>query len=317
MAWLDIRLFGKLEVLRVGQLLPGLDVRKTQELFCYLLLNRQRLHPREALADLICADCPSAQSRKGLRQALWQLQAAFNGQDTLAAGSPLLVEAEWVGLNPAADLWIDVAQFEQAFEAARGTPGDNLTATCAHALQGAVDLYRSDLLEGWYADWCLFERERLQRMYLGMLDKLMAYGEARHEYELALDYGSRSLAYDRAVERTHQRLMRLHYLAGDRAAALRQYERCVEALHAELGVRPARRTVLLNEQIRADRLDEQDVGAGLAPVPAAPASTSAPTSPGDVLLRLKRIQAGLNELQRELLQEVQAIEQALNGRANQ
>ena len=40
-----------------------------------------------------------------------------------------------------------------------------------------------------------------------------------------LAYGARILHCDRARERTHRRLMRLHFLAGDRTAALRQYPR--------------------------------------------------------------------------------------------
>ena len=42
-------------------------------------------------------------------------------------------------------------------------------------------VYRGDLLEGCYQDWCLFERERLQNAYLAMLDKLMVrcHGDRR------------------------------------------------------------------------------------------------------------------------------------------
>ena len=50
--------------------------------------------------------------------------------------------------------------------------------------------------------------------------------------------------------------MRLHYLAGDRTAALRQYERCLIALREELQVPPAQATEDLCKQIRADHLDE-------------------------------------------------------------
>lgn len=97
-------------------------------------------------------------------------------------------------------------------------------------IQNAVQLYQGPLLEGWYQDWCLYERERLQSMYLAMLDELMGYCEVRHDYETGLLYGMGIMSYDWARERTHRRLMRLHYLNGDRAAALRQYEQCAVAL---------------------------------------------------------------------------------------
>ncbi len=64
-----------------------------------------------------------------------------------------------------------------------------------------MDLYRGDLLEGWYQEWCLFERERLQNAYMLMLDKLMGYCEAHSEYEQGLVYGDLILRLDHASER--------------------------------------------------------------------------------------------------------------------
>jgi hypothetical protein len=92
-------------------------------------------------------------------------------------------------------------------------------------------------------------------MYLTMLDKLMGYSEAHHEYEAGILYGARVLLFDRAREHTHRQLMRLQYLAGNRTGALRQYERCLIALEQELGVKPARSTTILYDQIRADQID--------------------------------------------------------------
>src|SRR5256885_11705620 len=96
-------------------------------------------------------------------------------------------------------------------------------------------------------------------MYLTLLDKLLCYCATHQDYETGQAYGALLLRHDRAHERTHRQLMRLHYRAGDRTAALRQYERCRTALSEELDVKPDRRTVTLYEQIRADQLDEQTV----------------------------------------------------------
>jgi hypothetical protein len=45
-------------------------------------------------------------------------------------------------------------------------------------------------------------------------------------------------------------MMRLHWLAGDRTAAIRQFDRCVAYLRTELGVEPAESTLALYERIR-------------------------------------------------------------------
>src|SRR5262249_2961614 len=227
---LRVRLFGKLSVQRQERIVNGLDACKVRELFCYLLLYRQSPHPRESLASLFWGDSSTAQSKKYLRQALWELQTALNADLYPGHDGVFIVEPEWVRLNPAAELWLDVAIFEQALVLTRGMAGSSLDADGVEALRNAARLYQGDLMEGCYQDWCLCERERLQSAYLIMLDKLMDCCEARQEYEEGLAYGQCVMRYERARESTHRRLMRLHYLAGDRTAALRQYARCVEAL---------------------------------------------------------------------------------------
>jgi DNA-binding SARP family transcriptional activator len=190
--------------------------------------------------------------------------------------------------------------------------GAELAADCVESLQEAVRLYRGDLVEGWYHDWCLYERERLQNMYLAMLDKLICYYEAHRKFELGLLYGSIILRYDRAHERTHRQLMNLQYLSGNRTAALRQFERCVAALDEELGVKPDKLTTALYQKIRAAELE-----AGASPAAAAPeAEEAGVVSLSDVLGRLKLIQSVLTEIQRSVQRDIKAVELTINNSVN-
>jgi DNA-binding SARP family transcriptional activator len=305
---LHVRLFGKLVVHDGGRVLEGLDAYRAQELFCYLLLYRNHPHHRERLAELLWSDSPTVQARKYLRQALWQLQAALDAQPL--SSRLLLAEADWVQLTAGDELWLDVAIFEHAFALVRGVRGQELDAQRAQAVREAVQLYQGDLLQGWYQDWCLRERERLQDMYLAMLDKLMEYAEVQGDYDAGVMYGALVMRYDHARERTHRQLMRLHYLSGNRTAAMRQYERCVAALRDELDVPPAQRTVQLYEQIRADELDASP----------APIARTAPVSDATVarLLEafnyLRQLQTVLDEVQRQVRQDVQVIQESLSSR---
>jgi two-component SAPR family response regulator len=126
---------------------------------------------------------------------LWRLQAALDAHAESLQEQALLVELDWIQINPELDLWLDVAVFEQAFALVQEIPGRELDAQRMESLQAAVNLYRGDLLEGWYQDWCLYERERLQNMCLSMLDKLVSYSEAHQRYETGLAYGTRILHY--------------------------------------------------------------------------------------------------------------------------
>ncbi len=309
MAALRITLFGKFDARYGERVLAGLDTRKVQELFCYLLLYRDRPHPREAVAALLWDEGDTDQPNRCLRKALWQLRVALDSQNGSLSERVLLVDPEWVQLNPESDLWLDVALFEQAFSGVEGMAGWQLDPQAVQTLRSAVDLYRGGLQESWYQDWYLYERERFQYLYLIMLDKLMDYCEIQRSYEAGLAYGTRVLRCERARERTHRRLMRLHYLAGDRTAALRQYEQCVQTLKEELGVGPAARTVALYQQIRTDRLGD------LPSMPIEsrePPKTSA-SSFSEILGRLQQLQAVLTEVQCRLNQDIQAMELVRNS----
>jgi len=303
MSTLRIQLFGKFSVQCDAQLLKGLAAHKEQELLSYLLVRRDRSHPREALASVLWGDTSTERSKKYLRQALWHVQAALEG---VGSASPqlLVIEQNWVQLNQQSEVWLDVQVFEHAFDTTQGFTGNQLDAPGAVLLKDAVKLYKGDLLDGWYQDWCLFERERLQNMYLSMLDKLMSYSEEHSEYEAGQRYGSTILRYDRAHERTHRQLMHLQHMAGDRTGALRQYDRCVAALDEELGVKPERRTKALYEHIRNDGLTELSC-VGVQPGPIQ--SVSLP----EILVRLKRLQSVLAAVQKRIQRDVKAVEQTL------
>lgn len=305
---LRIQLFGKYCIRRGEQSLEGFDARKVQELLCYVFLHRDHAFSRETLAGLLWPETTTAQSKKNLRQIIWQLQTALAAYLEPFEERVLVVEPDWVSLNPRADLWLDVAVFEQAFEAVQRLPGQRLDAETVQIVENAAQLYQGPLLEGWYQDWCLTERERLQSMYLAMLDKLMAFYESRGAYETSLAYGMRIMCYDRARERTHQQLMRLHYFLGDRAEALRQYERCTQALDEELGVAPSKSTALLYKQICADQLDKPTMALleadTLAELPSRPLL--------EVLQHLTNVQMTLDDLQDQVQKGIQAIEMVLN-----
>jgi len=297
---IKFRLFGKFSVQKDTQSVKGLDSSKEQELLSYLLVRRDRPHSRETLASLLWGDSSTEKSKKYLRQALWHLQAGLETNE-LPGPQVLLVEHDWVQLNLQSELWLDVAVFEQAFNATQGVPGKQLDKSGAAMLKDAVQLYAGDLLDGCYQDWCLFESERLQNMYLSMLDKLMGYCEQHQDFEAGQSYGSTILRYDRASERTYRRLMHLQYLAGDRTGALRQYERCVTALQEELGVKPERRTRAVYEYIRADEPDR------VRPDESVPVTTTLP----EVLGRLKRLHLVLTAVQKRVQRDIKAVEQGL------
>ena len=300
---ITVRMFGKLCIQRDDDAQIVIESRKALNLLAYLLIYRRQPHTRETLAEANWGDGSTTRSKKYLRQALWQVRSALNYRNNSDCSSILIVEPDWVQLNPEAPLWLDVAEFEQACALAQRTPLSGLSAQDFVQLKKAAELYQGDLLDGWYEDWCLFERERLQNMCVGLFDKLMAYCELQNRYEDALEYGNHILRLDVAHERTHCRMLAIYYLSGERTAALRQYERCVTALRDELGVKPARETIELYERIRDDQ--EAEHLPSLDPAPAELSTTV-------LLQRLDQLKHMMVTFQDQVLAEINAIETTLN-----
>jgi DNA-binding SARP family transcriptional activator len=305
MSQMRFRLFGAFQARLAGEITPNFITGKLEELFCFLLLHRQMMTARESLAALLWEDTTTAQSKKYLRDALWKLQEKL----ALSHANPpvLLASPECVRLHPQADVWADVTEFETTFAQVEGIRGAELTREQAQSLQKAAELYRGELLEGWYQDWCLCERVRFQEIHQKMLHKLMGWCEANGQYEQGLHYGDALLRSDVGQERAHRTMMRLRYLAGDRTGAMRQYERCAATLLQEMGVQPSRRTLELYEQIRADQAES--LSSEVRPLRSS--RENAVRRLPELLAQCKHLLATLTTLEQQVQHEVEMIEQSL------
>jgi DNA-binding SARP family transcriptional activator len=147
-------------------------------------------------------------------------------------------------------VWTDARQMREAHERVRDRRGAELGEADVQATRNAIELYEGELLEGWYQDWCIHQRERYRTMRLALLEKLLSHAEHLYRWDEALTYAETILEEDRAHERTHLRLMRIHVARGDRTAAIRQYVACREALQQEFAVEPGPDVVAVYEQAR-------------------------------------------------------------------
>jgi len=290
-------LFGRFEARCDRRQIPGLRARKVQEFLSYVLLSKQRPIQREKLADLLWQHVDSRCCKKYLRQALWQLQRAYEAEASAGDGPLLTVDQEWIGIHSDAPIWVDVMELERAYETAIEAPNGELAPLLRERLRSAAALYRGELLEGWYYDWCVYHRETYRAMYLSLMHRLMVDAEATGNWEAGLVYGRRALQEDRASERTHALMMRLHQMAGDRTAALRQFELCETALRDDLGVVPQDSTRRLYELIR----DSGDASAR----PRGPESAQAVLVP---LVKLRELNRSLSVLQQQVAVHIRALE---------
>ncbi|MBX3634885.1 MAG: AAA family ATPase [Rubrivivax sp.] len=96
-----------------------------------------------------------------------------------------------------------------------------------------------------FAAWLAEARRRRGQRRRDELARLAADAERQGELVRALALAARLLDDEPLSEHAHRRLMRLHYLRGDTAAAVAAFERCERLLKDELGLRPEPETVAL------------------------------------------------------------------------
>lgn len=243
---LEVRLLGGFELARGGAVLDQLPLRAARSLFAFLVLNRDRAHTRDLLAGTFWPDFDDTRARKRLSQALWQVQTTL-GEDE---GQRYLIGTpDTIRFNPEADFRLDVDDFEDALDEAKGVD----RTVEAEALGRAVDLYRGDLLAGFYDDWLFPDQDRLRTRFLGALERLADLSQARGDYETALTHARRLAQEDEFDEEAHRRVMRLAVLLGRHNEAIRQFDECRRVLAEELGTEPSSETMDLYEATLADR----------------------------------------------------------------
>jgi hypothetical protein len=103
-----------------------------------------------------------------------------------------------------------------------------------------------------YDHWQTMQREWLRDELSHALRRLAQFYGERDNFEIALSHAKHWLALDPLHEPAHRMLMRLYAASGQRTAALRQYQRCVELLDIELATPPEEETNQLYADIQSE-----------------------------------------------------------------
>jgi DNA-binding SARP family transcriptional activator len=117
-----------------------------------------------------------------------------------------------------------------------------------------------------FAEWLRAWRTRHQAVVRERIADETSRLEQQGRFAEAIVVAERLLAIEPLQEHGHRRLMRLHYLRGDRAAALRVFDRCEQLLKDELSARPSAETLDLLARIEEAR--EPVLATAPRPVPA-------------------------------------------------
>jgi DNA-binding SARP family transcriptional activator len=269
-ARLRVLLFGGFEVWHEGRLLQGFESQRVRALFAYLVLHRDRTFSRDQVAALLWPERDEETARRNLRQAIYNLKESLPGD---GEESPhLLADRETLRFNPAAEIWLDVDEFRAAL---RREPAGRRGVASLH-LVDAVNIYRGELLAGFFLDdcpqfeeWLAAQQEELREAAAGALRTLVKAYLGRGEHRLGVQYARRLVAMDPLSEEAHRDLMQLYALGGQRNRALAHYRDLRSLLARELGVEPLAETNGLYQGLLKESVLEEaaaDHGTPLRPI---------------------------------------------------
>ena len=214
---MELRLFGCWD-LRAPSGAVELGGRE-QRLIALLALRGRR--PRPQIAGTLWPDTTDDRALTSLRSAVLRVRRSAEGlldlgHSTLALSADVRVDVQQVLL------WAEEDHRE----------GD--------ARWWVGVLRRADLLPGWYEDWVVFERERLQHLRLSALESVAAHALATGDYDTSLTAGLEAVAIEPLRESAHTIVIRAHLLAGNHPDAVREYRAYCRQLRQVLGISPSR-----------------------------------------------------------------------------
>jgi serine/threonine-protein kinase len=240
------------------EILSVLAQPKRAALLAYLAVASPRgFHRRDTIAGLFWPEGDQEHARASLRKAVHHLRRALGEGLILNRGD------EEIGLD-----WgqfsCDAVRFRRAIE--------------EEDWEGALETYRGDLLGGFFLSGCPdFERWMdAERTRLRELAASAAWGLAHHALAAGriIDgerLGQRALSHVCTEESEARRLIGALGDAGDRAAAVRFYERFAQVLWEALELEPSAETQALVESLRRSTSSGSSPGSsphGTTPSPA-------------------------------------------------
>ena len=239
------------------------STRKELALLIYLAVEG-RVHLRKTLSEQFWPEGDAMHGRAALRISLLHLRHLLGEGTGVDAVPHLLIKHDTLGLDLTSTIELDLHILHEAWTLARASTRTAPTMPESERrgllvqLQRAASLPRGEFLEGFslrdapaFDDWARFQREYWHLHINEIFDRLSQMQFEAGELEAAIETVSRWLVLAPLHEDAHQRLMRLHFAAGDRAAALHAYDTCRARLATDMQTEPTPETVALASRMRA------------------------------------------------------------------
>jgi DNA-binding SARP family transcriptional activator/TolB-like protein/Tfp pilus assembly protein PilF len=223
----------------------GVDIlprgKKARAILGYLSVTAGEKASRTRLATMLWDRTPDAQARSSFRGALHEISLAMGP----LANELISADRETVKLN--ANLcWVDATAIVAPEITSANLSRGELSTLCKGEL-----LEELDGISGSFDQWLLGERTRFNQQLSDLLEaELNQLTRSKADLKQLIPNVRRLIAFDPTHEGASRALMRAFVKLGERAQALREYERCRKALRKALDVEPSPETRALADAIR-------------------------------------------------------------------
>ena len=242
-------LLGPFHVLVNGLLINDFAGRKCKSLLAYLLCHNKRPNFRETLMEKFWPDVHPESARNSLNVAIHSIRQLF--RKLLPKQNLLVYKHDKYFINPEIELKLDHEDFLYRIGRGRRIESQEGIQHAIREYEEAIRLYKGDFLEDSpHEDWLYSERERIKDGYFYVLDRLSEHFCSAGKYKIAQHYCRKLLMKDDCREDIHRRMMLCLHRTGYRDLAVKQFQKCEQALLSNLDIVPGRDTLALLEEIK-------------------------------------------------------------------
>lgn len=238
---LTVRLFGDLAVLLDGHEVPLSNWRskKAVSLLAMLLHHRGELVHREQAIEWLWPQANPERSGKNLNVALTALRRGL--EQVHPHGSRVIErQGSLYRMVPDGLDEVDVLRFLELHSDVGRLARDGSVHGALAAAQSALDLAVGEYLASErYAEWAIDGRNEMRELVIDLRLRVAEWCLDLERPSDAAWHAGAVLSMERWRERAWSTLVRAHIAQGDRAAALRTFERCQTTLEDELGIAPS------------------------------------------------------------------------------
>ncbi len=237
----DIRLssFGNPEFTLKGKLIEESKWKRKKHklLLCMLFVSTGRQISKDRIIDSFFQTAGVESSDNLFHQAVSNIRSTLKtGKETKEKQSNpenyILYEGKSLRLNPDYTYYCDIEEFDKLISKSHSAVeiSDKIML-----LESAVELYKGELFEGFYEDWCESLREEYRNKYINIIEQLLELLEVSNKTSVIPKFAEKLIQTDKLNTAAYSSVISALVKLGKKQSAREKYDQLKKSYESELG----------------------------------------------------------------------------------